>query len=249
VGRLWLLVTLAGCGRIGFDGPPPPGSNAPPAVDSATDAPPTSGIAFVGSPIQHTGTMGSTDTATFNATNAGDALVFLVACAGSQIPTSVAISAPGWTFTALAPLTANTAGQVYAASYGAVAPDTQSATLTVTWNGGNCNRGKSILADELTRTDPTGDTTTFDASSGAMGAGDCTTSLTTAHANDAVWAACYAATSVSGVGAGYTQSAADSVGDLAEYKLTSDPPGTVEQVTFSNPNGYVVVATTIKPLP
>ena len=45
------------------------------------------------------------------------------------------------------------------------------------------------------------------------------------------------------------QSATDTVGDFAEYKLTTDPPNTVEQVTFANPNGYVVVAATIKPLP
>jgi hypothetical protein len=250
MGRTWPLVLamLGACGRIGFDGPTAAGGDSAPSNDAASDAS-TSGIAFVGSPIQHTGTMGATDTATFNATRANDALLFLVACAGSQLPTSVALSAPGWTFTALAPLTANLAGQVYAASFGAVAPDTQPATLTVTWTGGNCNRGKSILADELTHTDPTGGTTTFDSFASAMGAGDCTTSVTTGHANDAVWAACYAATAVSGVGAGYTMSAADSVGDLAEYKLTTDPPNTVEQVTFANPNGYVVVAATIKPLP
>ena len=248
--RAWslLLATLGACGRIGFEGPTATAGDDVPASDAGSDAP-TNGIAFVGSPIQHTGSMGSTDSATFNATNAGDALLFFVACAGSQVPTSVAVSAPGWTFTALAPVTTNLAGQVYAASFGAIAPDAQPATLTVTWTGGNCNRGKSILADELTRTDPTGGATTFDAYSSSMGAGDCTTSVTTAHANDAVWAACYAATAVSDVGPGYTRSAADSVGDFAEYRLTTDPPNTVEQVTFANPNGYVVVAATIKPLP
>ena len=163
-------------------------------------------------------------------------------------PTSVSVTVPGWTLTPLVPLTANTVGQVYAASYGAIAPDTQQATLSVTWTGGNCNRGKSALADELTRTDPTGGTTTFDASTSAMGAGDCMTTVTTAHDGDAVWAACYAATAVSAPGAGYTKSAADTVGDFAEYKLTNDPANTPEPVTFTNPNGYVVVATTIKPL-
>ena len=58
----------------------------------------------------------------------------------------------------------------------------------------------------------------------------------------------YAATSVTAPGTGYTKSATDTVGDFAEYKLTNDPANTPEPVTFTNPNSYVVVATTVKPM-
>jgi hypothetical protein len=249
VGRLLLLCLLVGCGRVGFEDTTTAADGTPAPDGGSNDAAPTTGIAFVSSPIQHTGPKATSDSVALQATNANDALAILVACAGSQIPSTVTVSAPGWTFTQLAPLTKNTVGQVYAAAFGAIVPDTTATTLTIDWGGTNCNRGQSSLADEFTRTDPTGGTTTFDSTNAASGAGDCTTSVTTANANDAVWAACYAATALTGVGPGYTKSAADAVGDFAEYKLTTDAASTTEQVTFTNPNGYVVVAASIKPLP
>lgn len=264
MGRLSLsyLVLIAACGRMGFDDNPPAVGGANAGRDASTttgrdgasadaavpDGASATGIAFVGSPIQHTGPMGSFDSTALQATNSGDAIALLVACAGSQTPTSVTVSALGWSFFQLAPVTVNSGGQVYAAAYGAIAPNTAQATLSISWTGGNCNRGQSALADEFTHTDPTGSSTTFDATSANSGAGDCTTKLTTAHDGDAVWAGCYAATSLTAVGAGYTKSAADTVGDFAEYKLTTDPANTVEAVTFANPNGYVVVAATLKPM-
>jgi hypothetical protein len=256
VGRLYLLCLVGACGRLGFDPTSHDGSAvaatdasaaSDATADSAADGANAAAIAFVGSPIQHTGPMGASDSVTLQATNAGDALVFLVGCAGSQIPTGVTLAAPNWAFTPLSPLTLNNAGQVYAASFGAIAPDTATVTLTINWASANCNRGQSTLADELTNVDPTGSTTTFDAHNQASGAGNCTTSVTTGNANDAVWAGCYAATSVTSPGPGYTKSAADAVGDFAEYKLTTDPSGTVETPMFTNPNGFVISAITIKP--
>jgi hypothetical protein len=260
VGRLFLLCLVGACGRIGFDATASSdgsgtGSNYDglPGPDASHDAATSDGasppaIAFVGSPIQHTGPKAAVDTVTFQATKAGDAVLILVACASAQQPTAVNLSATNWAFTPLSPLTINTAGQVYAASFGALAPDTAPVTLTINWTSSNCNRGQSALGDEFTNIDPTGTTTTFDAHAEAAGAGNCTTSITTGHANDTVWAGCYAATALTGVGAGYTKSAADMVGDYAEYKLTTDPMGTMEAVSFSNPNGYVISAVTIKPL-
>jgi hypothetical protein len=249
---LWLVTA---CGRFGFD---PSAHDAPGADGSATtdaiadtvadvapDGMVTPSIAFVSSPIQHTGPMGASDTVALQATAAGDALLFLVGCAASQMPTNVTISAPNWAFTPLSPLTINSVGQVYAATFGAIAPDTTSVTLTINWTNSNCNRGQSTLADEFTSVDAAAP---FDAHAEASGAGNCTTSITTTHDSDAVWSACYAATSVTGPGPGYTKSAADTVGDMAEYKLTTDPMGTLEDVTFINPNGYVISAVTLKPL-
>jgi len=240
--------TPAGDGTSGTDGGGDGTSPDGGPSDGTPDASSATAIAFVGSPLQHTGPMGSTDSTPLQAANAGDAVAIMVACAGSQVPSNVAISAPGWTFFQLAPITVNSAGQVYGAAYGAIAPNTTSVTIAITWTGANCNRGQSILADEFTHNDPTGNSITFDATAANSGAGNCTTSITTAHDADTVWAACYAATALTGVGAGFTKSAADTVGDFAEYKLTADPANTVEPVTFMNPNGYVVFAATIKPI-
>lgn len=245
MGRLLLLCLLVACGRLGFDDASHgSGSAADASADGSTIS---DAIAFVASPIQHTGPKAAVDTVMFQATHAGDALLILVACASAQQPTAVTLSAPNWAFTPLSPLTANTAGQVYAASFGAIAPDTAAVTLSISWTSSSCNRGQSALGDELANVDPTGSTTTFDNHAEASGAGNCATTVTTGNANDAVWSGCYAATSVTAPGAGYTKSAADMVGDFDEYKLTTDPMGTMESVSFTNPNGFVISAVTIKP--
>jgi hypothetical protein len=54
--------------------------------------------------------------------------------------------------------------------------------------------------------------------------------------------------SVRATGAGFTKGADDGVGDWAEYRITGDPAGTVEDVEFTNDNvGYVLSMVTLKP--
>lgn len=243
MGRCLLLV-LTACGRIGFDS-----SSGLPSGDGGSGGSgdgSTSAISYVQPILQHLGTSGASETFPIQAMHAGDAVVMMVGCAGSNAPTAIVVSAPGWVFTALSPLTLEPPAQIAGASFGAIAPDTAQATVSVSWTAANCNRGKSALADEFTGTDPTGGTTTFEAHAQAVGGGNCTTSVTTGAARDAVWGACYAGTMVSGVGPGYTMGASDGIGDFTEYKLTADPAGTAESVTFTNPNGYVVVAVSLR---
>ena len=45
----------------------------------------------------------------------------------------------------------------------------------------------------------------------------------------------------------YMAGATDGHGELAEYKLTSDPAGTVEPATLANPSDYVIVEVAIRP--
>jgi len=243
VGRS-LLLLLTACGRIGFDS-----SGVAPTGDSTSGGSgdgSTSAIAYVQPIVQHLGTSGASESFPLQAMHAGDAIVMMVGCAGSNAPTGVVLSAPGWVFTPLSPLTLESQAQIAGASFGAIAPDTAQATVSLSWTAANCNRGKSALADEFGGTDPTGGTTTFDAHAQAMGGGNCTTSVTTGAAGDAVWGACYAGTMVSAAGPGYTMGASDGIGDFTEYKLTADPAGTAESVTFTNPNGYVVVAVSLR---
>jgi len=239
VGRFALLSLLAACGRVGFEADHPTAGDA--AGDASDGA--ASGIAYVGAVAQQYPGMGATDAFTLQATAAGDAIVMMVACAGSGTPTAVTVTAPGWTFVSLDPVTTDSAAQISAASFAAVAPDTAPATISVAWTSTNCNRGKTEVADEFTRTA----SSPIDAHAAAQGTGNCTTSVTTGHAGDAVWAACYSATMLTATGAGFMLGATDSHGDYAEYELTADPAGTAEQISFTNSNGFVVVAAALAP--
>jgi hypothetical protein len=236
VGRFVLLCLLAACGRVGFATERAAAGDA--TSDTVGDGPP--GIVYVGPVAQRYPGMGPADTFALQAGAAGDAIVMMVACAGSGTPTGVTVTAAGWTFTSLDPLTIDSFAQIAGASFAAIAPDTAATTVSVTWTS-NCNRGKTEVADEFAST------TGVDVHAAAQGTGNCTTSVTTGHAGDAVWAACYSATTLTSIGAGFTLGATDSHGDYAEYELTSDPAGTVEQISFTNTNGFVVVAAALAP--
>ncbi|MGE5186404.1 MAG: hypothetical protein ACM31C_30320 [Acidobacteriota bacterium] len=248
--RCVLLCALAACGRIGFEtGAQPVGggdAGADGAITSGDGAPATA-IAYVQALAERYPGMGATDSFTLQAVTAGDAVAFMVACAGSGTPTGVSVTAPGWALLSLAPVTIDAPAQIAAASFGAIAPDTQPVTVSVAWAGTNCNRGKTELADELTNTDPTSAAAAFDAHAEAPGTGNCTTTVTTGHDDDAVWAACYSATMATAVGSGYLPAATDGNGDFAEYAVTTDPAGTAETPTMVNPNGFVIVAASLKP--
>jgi hypothetical protein len=121
-------------------------------------------------------------------------------------------------------------------------------TVSVTWSGSNCNSSKNHVGDEFGMADPRGGTMTFDAVAATEGTGDCMGTITTAHANDAVWAACNSNQAVTAVGAGFTKGADDRAGDWSEYKLTTDPVGTVQSVRFANASvGYVLSMVTLAP--
>ena len=234
----------AGCGRIDFD------VESQAHTDAATDA--TDGGYRQISRVQpiaerHPGS-GASDSFPLQATMAGNAVALQVGCGDAAVPTSLTIDAPGWTFTPLGPVTGSTGRRLWAASFGAIAPDTMQTTFTVTWGGTVCSIGKSELADEFGGADPAGGAITFDAHVETQGTGDCDAMLTTGNAGDAVWAACFSETTILAVGPGYTKGADNGGGDWAEYKITRDPAGTPESVTFDNSNvGYVLTAIVIKP--
>jgi hypothetical protein len=191
--------------------------------------------------------MGSQDTFTANAQQRGNAVVLLVACAGTTMPSAVSVSAPGWTFELLGGIDGT--GGEWAASFGAIAPDVSLTTFTVTWTGSNCERSKVELGDEFTNTDPTGGRVTFDNHTETHGSGAAMAALTTGNTNDAVWAACVSSDRLTGVGAGYTKGADNGNGDWSEYRITTDAAGTREQVMFANAsaNRFVLTVVTISP--
>lgn len=243
---LLAAVLATGCGHIGFDtigAPGGGGTDAPGGGDSG--GPPTGAVAYVAPAGAHFRVMGGTQTFALQAVQAGDAIVMFVACSGAQIPSTATVTASGWTFTALGPVTGSSSSQLWMQTLGAIAPDTASAQVTVTLVGSNCNRGTSALADEFANVDPV---MPFDAHAETTGSGNVSGTITTAHAGDAVWGACYTGSMLTAVGAGFTKGADDANGDWSEYKLASDPLGTVETVTFTNgAQPWALSMATIKP--
>jgi hypothetical protein len=232
----------SGCGRVGFDT-----VFDAAAIDSVVDVAPAP-IAYVAPFVQRSPGPGPTDTFLAQAHAAGNAVVIQVSCAGPAVPTAVSVSAAGWTFTQLGPITASTRSTERSATFVAIAPDAVRTVVSVSWTGSACGGSKNHLGDEFAMTDPAGGTITFDGVSATEGTGDCIGSVRSGHAGDVVWAACDSEDSVRAVGAGFTKGADDGVGDWAEYRVTADPAGTVEIVEFANPNvGYVLSMVTLKP--
>ena len=229
--RLALAVVWAmGCGRVGFGTVSANNSadGADASVDGDSSAP--GAIAYVGPVAMQWLTMGSSITFTLQAANAGDAVVLLFACSGSQMPTTGNLAGGAWSFSPLTAVYGSAGTQLWGQTFGAIAPDTTAVTITASWTAANCNRGISILGDELSGT------TTFDGDAEMTGAvGPVAGSIVTAHAGDAVWAAAYSGGMLNAVGTGFTKGADDANGDWSEYELTVDPAGTTEPVGFDSP--------------
>ncbi len=229
------IAVLGGCGRIGFG-------------ESVGDASAPIAIEAVGTFVAHGhATTTAIDTFTASAARAGDAIVLHTFCTSNVVVTGLTLDAPGWTFFPLGPFTASIANTDYVASFGTIAPDTLPHTFTVTWTGTPQCQFMDELGDELANADPAGGPTTFDAHTEMLGsAGDCTATLTTGHAGDAIWAACSG--NVSAIGAGYAKGADDGNQDWSEYLLSPAPAGTVAQPTFtSTGTSWAMTAVSIAP--
>jgi len=121
--------------------------------------------------------------------------------------------------------------------------------LTVEWPAGGCTEILA-LGDEFGATDPHGGAMTFDARAVNPGAmGDCTATLTTAYANEAIWAACYSGASVDTVLPPFMLSGNTTGGEKSGYLITTDPPGTIETATFTNTPNAPFVMTAVSLIP
>ncbi|HTR55240.1 MAG TPA: hypothetical protein VMJ10_31375 [Kofleriaceae bacterium] len=235
----WLAV---GCGRLDFATSSAVDAAGDGAVDGVRDAI-AANIAYVGPFAERYPGAGSTDSFQTAAAAAGDAIAIQVGCHDdAHQPSSVQVSAPGWTFDQLQPVQGD--GMIASATYGAIAPDTTTVTVTVTWDV-SCDIGKGELGDEFAMTAPSGGATTFDASIETSGSGDCIGSITTGHTGDAIWASCISENFVVAPGSGFTEAASDGGGDAAEYELDAGPAGTLISATYHNaavPYVFAVVA-------
>jgi hypothetical protein len=235
-----LVLMMCACGRIGFDA-----STGTADASGEPDGPPGM-AAYVGSFVAQTNLSGaSSDTFTMAAQHAGDAMLLHVFCETGTTPAMVTIAGTsGWTWTMLTSL--GSASSFRGAAFGAVAPDTASATFTVTWAiGTDTCSFIDEMGDELTSTDPTGGAMTFeDAAIGASMTGNCDTTVTTRSANAALWTAC-TTNCVSAPAAGFTKSSDDGHCDASAYRLTTDPANTPEAISFATTTGSTFIATSV----
>ena len=202
--------------------------------------PPSTGVvAYAGALVGTT----SLDTFTINPARGGDALVFHFSCSAVAEP-MLALTSSRMMITKL-----GSAGQplFWAASFVAIAPDTQSTIVNVSASSSCIDGMITILGDDFTGNDPRGGSDTFDAHAEAAGDGPCGAHVITQHDRDAVWAGCTVSGVLAGPGAGYTLGAADTSGNGAEYKLTTDAAGSDEAISFDSNNMFVISAITIKP--
>jgi hypothetical protein len=241
------VVLVAACGRLEFE---PFVGDARGAIDArgardATVDVAAAAISWVGPFAErHPGVL-QTDTFTAQATATGDAIVLLVACYSGTEPSSVSVTAPGWSFAPISALVG--ANSLWIQTLGAIAPDTTAVTVTVTWPL-TCN-GTGEFGDELANADPAGGAVTFDAHAESTGTGDCTLAITTRDDDAAVWAGCFTLTALTAPGPGFTKTADDQGGDWAELDVTTSPAGTQVPVAYQNDPAatYTFGAVTIKP--
>jgi hypothetical protein len=236
-----------GCGRIGFDDHAASGDAAPALGDATTALP----IAWRRTLVAiNQLTAASTDTFTVTPVATGDAVVVHTTCPSGFPPTAVTLSAPGWSFAQIGPITGNTTAGLWTSSFGATAPSTAAATWTVQWTDSSACGTLITIADEFANVGHTGGAITFDAHDEAVGSSDCVTSLTTGYDAEALWGACTSRTALVAVEAGYTKAGDDGSGDWSEYRIASDPAGTDEQITFTNATGtyFAITAVSLRAL-
>jgi len=227
------IAVACGCGRIGIDPVPQPDAAPLGWLGSFASRDKAGGAGFTG------------DSFPAQARRQGDAVLLFAGCT-SPSATAVTMSAPGWTFQPLTQLIGSSSMAVWGEVFAAIAPDTAATTVDVTWTGSPCADIIEI-GDELGGDDPAGGTATFDTEAGQPGT-DCMLTIATGHDDDAIWAACYGANSVTAAGSGFQKGTDDGHGDWSEYAITSDPAHTVETVSFVKPAGSsVVIAVAIAP--
>jgi hypothetical protein len=195
---------------------------------------------------------GASNTPTFSCTPArtGDAVLFAVDChPSSGTITAITLTATGWTNSTqlIAPL-GNTTGNV-SALFGFIAPNTSSATFTVSFTGSgvsDCSNFGTVLGGEFQGNSTVGGTTTFAAVGSSAGAsGQCSTSVSnvTAANNDSVWFACV--DTALGALTPYAVGVNDTADDLSEYRLGVTPAAYTP--SFDSGGSYIVMGAAIAP--
>jgi hypothetical protein len=245
----WVIAALlVGCGRYRFD--PVAGASDASGMDGLDG---TDGIGatitWVQSPVAVYS--GGVNPASFplRASAPQHAVVFHVGChSGSVVPPAgVALTAPGWTLTQLGPVTGAVSHGYWGASFGAISPNANMVTATVTWNVSACDGAAVELADEFAGVDLAAP---FDQHAESQGIGDATTSLTTSYANEAIWTGLIA--HVTAPPPGFMETGNDGAnGDAEAYRITQDPAGTVETLVYSNMacNQFAMTTVSLKPAP
>lgn len=189
---------------------------------------------FAGGNNQSAGLTSTTFTGA--ATHANDAIALTTTCSSGNV-TAFSLSATGWTITQIGSTTDATTNISHAV-WGAISPNTSTATFTVsfTLSSGNCNGFIDWISDEFTGNDTTGGTTTFDSHNFANVTSTGTVSCTPGNNNDALWGVAIPPGSAT-VGSGFNAGSSDGSGNIGEYKILSGGSGVSQSVTWATFTG------------
>lgn len=213
-------------------------------------------VSYVKSIVQADDTTSlNTQSFTASASNAGDAIVVLVACGVTGTPLTVTLTATGWTFTQLGGINTGVVSgstNVFSALFVAIAPNTSSTTFTVTWQNVGGFIEHTALGDEFTGNDQTGGLATFDnfGSSFSAGSGNPSIDIVPFNNNDAVWMGTVDGASSAGTIGGNTatKGSDDGSGDITQYFVLSGGAGTKVTCSITGSNtGFLAHACTIAP--
>jgi hypothetical protein len=212
--------------------------------------------------VTQTETTTNTWTASCSPANPGDAITAFVQChPTSGTITGITLTASGYTVggTGLGSINqmvapASTGSNSWGAAYGIIALNTSPVTFTATFTGAsNCTNFSIWNSDEFIANDPTGGTTTFNAT-GSTSGGASTCNKTAANItpplnNEAVWNACLLGSATTATSP-WTLGETDGNGNSTEYQLLSGGASTAQTPAYSGSSGaYIVEGMAIAPAP
>lgn len=188
----------------------------------------------------------TTFTFTYKPVTAGNAVLIWVCVAPNGVsPTTCSLAASGWTFTQVGGIVNGGGNSGVGAMFAAYAPNTSTATITVTWNRAWAGFANDLV-DEFSGVNSS---TIVDASNSAVGSGTPTVSVTPASNNTMVWVTCDGA--ITGVGTiggmTATEGANDTEGDFTEYRLLTGGGGVAQTCTYTGSGYYTLGAVALKP--
>jgi hypothetical protein len=185
-------------------------------------------------------------TITYTAGGTGNlVLVWVTMVPQSASPTSVSLTATGWTFSQVGGIINGGASAGCGAIFVAYAPNTSAATLTLTWNQPTANWFSDLIQEFSggMASSPTA------GSNFATGTGTPTVSLTPTANSCLIWVACNDSVTAVGSIGGITaiKGADDTQGDWSEYQVLTGNTGVAQSCTITGSGAYLIGAVAIRP--
>jgi hypothetical protein len=188
----------------------------------------------------------ATDTFTYTANATGNGVLIYLTCGGATLPTNVTLAASGWTLTQVGAISGNSTGG-WVSVFKAYAPNTSSATFTITWTvaTGNCGGFMNDMIDEFSGVDATNFVDASIVTNGNGTSNSCNTlAVTPVASNDGLWFACD--DTVSAVTGSYTEGNHDTQSDRTAWRILSGGAGVSQSPGYTASGAWSGAGVAIK---